>query len=700
MIKTRTNSPRRTRGLSAILATTFFALSVLTLLFSGGVLLFLNVQTQRQAIVSQQQVIAQAAAGKVSNFIQEKFIALTTTVSTAKLDTVSADRKQTLEGLMSGQPAFRQVAWLDAQDREVATVSRTSRIASGRLIEKLDTDAQAQVRQNQNYISPIYFDDVSSEPLIVMAIPMNDAVGAFQGTLVAEVNLKFMWDVVDQLKVGETGYAYVVDEQGNLIAFTDTARVLRGENVASISKVGEFVRDLSEPSGAASQAEIYTGLDGTTIVGSYAPLGTPSWAVIAELPWQEAYRDVIQATILSIVVVLGVAMAASVAGVVMARRLAVPLVNLTNTAGRIAAGEMALEADVQGPREVANLATAFNSMSTSLKAMIDKEIVSRTVLQTTVDLYMSFVEKVAQGDLAQRLDLFAYESEPGQAEPLYVLGSNLNKMVSSLAEITDRNAQLLAETQRARDEAEEANRIKSQFLASMSHELRTPLNAILNFTKLLRKGIQGPVNERQIDTLSEVVASSQHLLSLINDVLDVSKIQSGALTLFVEENVALQDIVYAGARTAESLLKDKPVTLVKDIGADLPLILCDQRRVQQVLLNLLGNAAKFTDHGTITLSVKRQDDQILFVIKDTGAGIPKDQQDYIFEPFIQTETGIKHAGGTGLGLPISRSLVEAHGGRIWLESAPGEGSTFMFTLPIESPDLRQQFQGSKDLLHG
>jgi signal transduction histidine kinase len=702
MIRTRMNSRQHTRGLSGILASTFFALSVLTLLFSGGMLLFLNIRTQQQTIASQQQSIAQAAAGKVSSFVQEKFTALMTAVSTAELSTSApAERKQSLEGLMSRQPAFRQAAWLDAENREVSMVSRTSRIASGSLTDRLDTDAETLIRQNQNYISPIYFDEISSEPLVIMAVPVTDAIGDFQGTLVAEVNLKYMWDVVDQLKVGETGYAYVVDERGNLIAFGDTARVLRGENVSSISKVGEFVHNLSAPSNTALQAELYTGLKGTTIVGSYVSLGTPEWAVVTELPWQEAYRNVIQVAVLSIGVMLGMAIVASVLGVVMARRLAIPLVNLTSTASRIADGELALEAEVQGPQEVANLATAFNSMSTSLKAMIDKETVSRMVLETTVDLYLAFVEQVTKGDLGQRLDLSAYVHEHGQGEPLYVLGSNLNTMVNSLAEMTDKNARLLAETQRAREIAEEANRIKSQFLASMSHELRTPLNAILNFTKLMRRGTLGPVNERQADTLSEVVGSGQHLLSLINDVLDVSKIQSGMLTLFIEENVSIRDILDTGASTAEALIKDKPVTLVKDIDENLPPILCDQRRVQQVLLNLLSNAAKFTDEGTITLRARRQDDQILFTVSDTGAGIPIDQQERIFEPFIQSETGIKHAGGTGLGLPISKSLIEAHGGKIWVESAPGKGSAFIFTLPIEAPHLRKQMQAEMErVIHG
>lgn len=279
---------------------------------------------------------------------------------------------------------------------------------------------------------------------------------------------------------------------------------------------------------------------------------------------------------------------------------------------------------------------------------------------------------------------------------LLVLNEELEQKVASR---TSELKQAKEDAEAARDRALEADRIKSQFLASMSHELRTPLNAILNFSKLMRKGMLGPVNERQEDTLNEVVASGQHLLNLINDVLDISKMQSSMLALFVEENIDLYPILDAASTTTEALIKDKPVTLTRDIDSGLPPILGDRRRVQQVLLNLLSNAAKFTDQGTITLSVKRKGDKILFAIMDTGVGIPKEQHEIIFEPFVQTESGIKHAGGTGLGLPIAKNLVETHDGEIWLESTPGKGSAFKFALPIESPRLRQQLQSSMEPAH-
>lgn len=252
--------------------------------------------------------------------------------------------------------------------------------------------------------------------------------------------------------------------------------------------------------------------------------------------------------------------------------------------------------------------------------------------------------------------------------------------------VVDRTKQLeLAkqETEKALEKALEADELKSQFLASMSHELRTPLNSILSFSDLMAMGTFGDVNEEQVEYLEKILFSGRHLLSLINDVLDISKIESGMMKLFVEENFNVIKEVDQARASVEKMIGDKDVQLVVDADESLPLLTVDKRRIRQVMLNLLSNALKFTEKGTITLSVKCKDMDIVFVVMDTGPGIPEDKHESIFNPFVQTETGIRHAGGTGLGLPISKRLVEAHGGKLWIESTVGEGSSFYFSLPIQ-----------------
>jgi len=232
-------------------------------------------------------------------------------------------------------------------------------------------------------------------------------------------------------------------------------------------------------------------------------------------------------------------------------------------------------------------------------------------------------------------------------------------------------------------ELTEVDRIKSQFLTSMSHELRTPLNSILNFTDFMSMEMLGPVSDEQQDALHQVIDSGQHLLALINDILDINKIQSGNLKLNIENNVDLAPELLAAIQTTETLLQRKAVKLVVDIDPALARITCDKRRIRQVLLNLLSNAAKFTEEGSISLRAQNVADSLLFTVADTGPGVKQEDQNLLFQPFQQTETGIKHAGGTGLGLAISKALVDAHQGRIWFENTPGQGATFFVSLPTQ-----------------
>jgi signal transduction histidine kinase len=241
------------------------------------------------------------------------------------------------------------------------------------------------------------------------------------------------------------------------------------------------------------------------------------------------------------------------------------------------------------------------------------------------------------------------------------------------------------EAQQARQQAEKSYKIKSAFLASMSHELRTPLNAILNFTQFVKDGDLGQVNAQQVETLAQVITSGRHLLSLINDVLDMSKIEAGSLRLFIEEQVELNDIAQEVAGVGLGLLHDKPVQMLCDIPDDLPTVRGDRQRLLQILLNILSNACKFTERGTITLKLwARGGDEVWLSVQDTGVGIAPEDQAGVFEAFKQTASGLRQGGGTGLGMPISKSLVEAHGGRIWLESAVGQGTTFFVVLPTKS----------------
>ncbi len=272
---------------------------------------------------------------------------------------------------------------------------------------------------------------------------------------------------------------------------------------------------------------------------------------------------------------------------------------------------------------------------------------------------------------------------------LHALNSELEARVEARTRDLEAKNQ---ELERAWEAAKQADLVKSQFLASMSHELRTPLNAILNFTEFVTMGMMGTINERQKDALDKSLESGRHLLALINDVLDITKIESGMLRMFVETAIDLTETLEAVQTTARTLLKGKSVEFSAHIETPLPLITGDKRRLRQVLLNLVSNACKFTEEGEITLSVTNEGSSLLFSVRDSGPGIKHEDFDRIFEPFQQTETGIKHTGGTGLGLAISKRLIEAHDGELWVESEVGRGSTFSFRIPLQPESLTVSLQ--------
>jgi signal transduction histidine kinase/ABC-type branched-subunit amino acid transport system substrate-binding protein len=334
------------------------------------------------------------------------------------------------------------------------------------------------------------------------------------------------------------------------------------------------------------------------------------------------------------------------------RQLLDPIERVMDGVDRVSAGALDFEIE-PGPAEEAQwLAGAFNRMTHNL----------RVISEQWTELNRELESRVA-----------ARTGELGEANRQLQLSNR------SLHQINRQLSEAKSAAERAQLDAEEANRLKSRFLSNISHELRTPLNAIINFSKLLLTGEEGPLAEGQADMLGRSHDAGEHLLGLLNDMLDLSRIEAGAVELFREET-DLAEIVHGVMATAVGLTRDKPIQLQLDLAADLPPAWIDRTRVRQVLLNLLANAAKFTERGSIVVRAERQGHHIAVSVQDTGPGIPASEQARIFERYVKGRgDGLR---GDGLGLAISRQLVEIQGGTIWVDSEPGHGSTFHFTLPV------------------
>jgi len=273
------------------------------------------------------------------------------------------------------------------------------------------------------------------------------------------------------------------------------------------------------------------------------------------------------------------------------------------------------------------------------------------------------LDEIAAGD-------FSHQVEVPNRDELGALAADLNRMSGNLG--------------RLYGQLETANRHKSQFLASMSHEVRTPLNAIIGFSEVLREQLFGDLNTRQIRYVQHIAESGRHLLALINDILDLSKVEAGRMELDLGP-VPLAEMLEHGLTVLRDRASRHEIELHLDLDHEIPCVQADERKVKQIVFNLLSNAVKFTpDGGRVDVALHAVGgDFVQISVHDLGPGVAREDQERIFEEFEQGNHGVLRAQeGTGLGLTVAKRLVELHGGRIWVQSQPGAGSTFSFTLPV------------------
>jgi signal transduction histidine kinase len=265
----------------------------------------------------------------------------------------------------------------------------------------------------------------------------------------------------------------------------------------------------------------------------------------------------------------------------------------------------------------------------------------------------------------------------------------LMQTLASQSVLAIQNARLFREIADKSEQLALASQHKSQFLANMSHELRTPLNAILGYAELLVDGIYGALPDRPKGVLERIQNNGKHLLALINDVLDLAKIEAGQLTLTLED-YTLPEVVRSVVTATEPLATSKGLNFTATLQDNMPMGHGDARRLSQVMLNLVGNAIKFTESGEVAISASSANGQFVLSVRDTGSGIADADQDRIFGEFQQVDnTNTRNKGGTGLGLAISKRMVEMQGGTISVESVLGQGSTFRVVLPVHVDEMME-----------
>ena len=774
-------------------ATLIIALVGGMLVASGGISLYFSYRENQQHLVTLQREKAEAAATRIEQYIRdiEHQLGWTALPQVGAGGNPIDQRRFEYLKLLRQVPAITEVAWIDASGREQLKVSRLAMDVSG-----ADTDLSRdpkflEAKSGKIWYSPVYFRK-ETEPYMTISRP----AGAGGGVTIAEVNLKFVWEVVSRIKIGQAGLAFVVNSAGTLIAHPDISLVLQKTDMTKLAQVAALGQGAGDEGTAPPIARDVKGVE---VLTAHARIPTLNWTVFVELPLAEAFKPV-YASIKRMGLLLLAGLAVSMlASFFLARLMVRPINALQAGAAQIGAGNLDQRIVVQTGDELESLAGQFNQMAAQLKesyAGLEHKVEARTAeLKQTLDyqtataeilhvisssptdvqpVFDTIAERAARlcdatfglvftfdGELIHLRSTFglvpqgvevlrqqfprragndsitgrtvsagtvvhvadvladAENALKGASEvagfrsclgiPMLregqIVGAitvlrpevgyfsdkqiDLLKTFASQAAIAIQNVRLFHEIQETSRQLEIAGKHKSEFLANMSHELRTPLNAIIGFSEVLLERMFGEMNEKQEDYLKDIHSSGQHLLSLINDILDLAKVEAGRMEL----NLATFDLP-AAIDNALTLIRERAlrhnIALAAEVDPQLGELNADERKLKQILLNLLSNAVKFTpEGGKITVAARLAGDMVEIAVADTGIGIAPEDHAAVFEEFKQVGTDYtRKAEGTGLGLALTRKFVELHGGTMRLESEPGKGSTFFFTLLLRlaAPD--------------
>jgi signal transduction histidine kinase len=620
---------KRVSGKRGRLVRHYFLISLV--LISGGLItsglseLYFRYRESAADLVRLQQEITSGAASKIEQFVQE---IERTTRGAAKSREItekglSAEYRFELRRLLAIAPAITEAVAIDSHGISRVAVSRLSRALDEKIDSVLPPLQLAPALQLAKE-GKSYFGPVyfhrDSEPYMTIAVPIERYVGRAIGTLQVQVNLKYVWDLLSKLKVGTEGYAYAVARNGDLIAHPEISLVLQRRNVAHLDQVRSAFQSRTDVK--SPTWTVAKNLHARRVFSSWSPIPILGWVVFVEQPVEEVYGPLYASLFrTSGFLLVGLGMAL-VASLLVARRVVRPLEALRNGVERIGGGDMNARLELKTGDEIEVLAEEFNKMTENLQ-----------------QAYAGLEQKVA-----------------ARTQELAVANERLKEL----------------------------DHLKSDFVSHVSHELRTPLTAIKGAVDLILRQVAGPLTEKQVHYLTRVRSNTQHLAGLINDLLDLSKIESGRIEI-KSSRVSLSGLLHEVVEALRPVAAEKVIALEATIREPSILVWADRDKINQVLTNLIGNAIKFTPvHGRVTVSASRNGGASVQVsVSDTGPGVPPDEKEKIFAKFYQiAKVNGENSKGTGLGLAISKALVELHGGKIWVESEPSRGSTFSFTLPV------------------
>jgi signal transduction histidine kinase len=619
-------------------ALVFVCLVAGSLLVSDLIQAYLSYQDKNQSVQAAARDSAAAAASTIERFMKETTDQLAGMVQFAPANLTNEQRREQFASFLRQAPSFTEIRYFDASGAFQFRASHD--VPPHILVAGSDETSRALFAgpaSNAPTFGPLYFQDPCTylsyaHPAVGLANPVVECESGI-GDIEPKITVGIRDHATGGAAVAVLKLTFIQDVvRGITLGRTGHAYVIDAHGLALAFPNQQFVstdlsslpqvRSLLAGSGTSTTATTAHDLQGKAVLTAHHVIHPSGWFVFVEQPESEAFAPLYQSLFVTGLLLLIALIPALLLSVFFARRMVRPIQTLHAAAAQIGSGSWNRQIDIHTGDELEDLAETFNQMSVRLR-----------------DSYNSLEQQVA--------------------ERTHELGEAITQL-------------------------ESASRHKSDFLANMSHELRTPLNAIIGFSEVLLERMFGEINAKQKEYLQDILSSGRHLLSLINDILDISKVEAGRMELQpapFDLRFVLQNAVGMVRERATRQGISVAIDLDESVGA----IEADERRVKQILFNLLSNALKFTPAGgRVTLTAAQIDKAVQISVRDTGIGIRIEDQDRIFEDFQQAGPG-KAVEGTGLGLALAKRFVEMHGGRIWVDSVVGTGSAFTFTLPLHQP---------------